>query len=123
MRTTVAPTCVARQKQTTTTADAPALIWCDIHEMNNCDHLRGRVPGDITRDDAAMVRVSSRGVAHFDGCTHKDDPNYDGWAQIHAPDAWTAIGNGDITTAERADGGIIAIEARCVDCLRDGPLA
>jgi hypothetical protein len=105
-----------------TTPDAPELIWCDIHEMNNCDHLRVPAPRDTARDDAAKVLVSRRGVAHFDSCTHKDDPNYDGWAEIHTPGAWTAIGNGDITTAERADGGVITIKSRCLDCLRDGPL-
>lgn len=52
--------------------------------MENCsDHGPGRelaARRSAERRADAEIQVSPRNMAHFPGCMHKDDPDFDEWA-------------------------------------------
>jgi hypothetical protein len=111
-----------RHNQRMDTANPSDIAWCELHQMENCDHLT--VPArNPARFETAMVRISPRGMAHFDGCSHKgDDPDYSRWAELRTPRAWADIRNGDITSVTRDDGVAIKVTGLCRDCDDSGPL-
>lgn len=92
---------------------------CDM-DLSFCEHgLMAR------RDEAARsaaVRISPRGVAHFDGCPHKgDDPDYTRWGELVAPGAWQRLGNGEHFEIEDKGGRPLTAQSRCLDCVEHGP--
>jgi hypothetical protein len=98
------------------------MAWCDRCEMDLsfCEHgLSAR------RDQAgrsAILRVSPRGIAHFDGCPHKgDDPDYQRWGELAIPGAWQRLGNGEYFEIDDNSGQRLTASTRCSDCLEHGP--
>lgn len=98
------------------------MAWCDVCDLERSMCVHGLHDHQIAREQAAPVRVSPRGMAHFDGCPHKgDDPNYDLWGQVNEKGAWQRLGNGESIRVVDATGHELVATSRCSDCVDHGP--
>ncbi len=85
-----------------------------------CEHGLQERQADQAR--VAALRVSPRGMAHFDGCPHKgDDPDYERWGHIAELGAWQRLGNGEAIATVDAAGRRLVATSRCSDCVDHGP--
>jgi hypothetical protein len=95
--------------------------WCDLHDMDRAYCPHAAADRLTRRMRASFIRVSPRGIAHFDGCPHKgdQDTDYSRWGTVGS-DSWQAIGNG---RPVQATGGRTDLQARhrCSDCVAHGP--
>ncbi|HCX84702.1 MAG TPA: hypothetical protein DHV14_06130 [Micrococcales bacterium] len=75
------------------------------------------------RERAAALRVSPRGMAHFDGCPHKgdEDDDYSKWGSIDEPGAWQVLANKERIESVTAEGKLLIAESRCSTCVEHGP--
>ncbi|MBL0885910.1 hypothetical protein [Myceligenerans indicum] len=75
------------------------------------------------RDGAVpdSVLVSPQGLAHFGGCSHKDDTDYSRWGVLDATDVWQRLGNGESFTIKDDGGRRLVVAGRCRDCVEHGP--
>ncbi len=105
-------------------------MWCDLDDMDDLFCPHGRGPEERAAKEAhralvasAMLRVSPRGMAHFDGCHHKgDDPDMSRWADLDIPDAWERLGNGERLPATGGGNPLLVATDRCQACVaHDGP--
>lgn len=99
------------------------MAYCERCEMERayCEHgLAER--RQAASSSAVSLLISPRGMAHFPGCPHKgDDPDYDHWAELNTPGAWTRLGNGEHIRATGGNRPALVAEARCLDCVDHGP--
>ena len=98
------------------------MTWCDLCDLDRATCVHGMADRTTARARTAVVLVSPRGVAHFDGCPHKgDDPDYARWGRIEGVDTWQVLGNGGhLPTVDTLGRPIIATK-RCLDCVDHGP--
>ena len=74
------------------------MAYCDRCDMERayCEHGLAERRQAASSSAISLLLISPRGIAHFPGCPHKgDDPDYDNWAELNAPGAWTRLGNGE----------------------------
>lgn len=100
-------------------------MYCELCDMENCaDHGAGRdrAARQATQRRAdAEIQVSPRNMAHFLGCSHKDDEDFIEWGFIRGvKDAWTRLGNGEHLATNA--GVPRTAMSRCRDCEIAGPL-
>lgn len=94
------------------------MAYCDRCEMERayCEHGLAERRHAASSPAASLVLISPRGMAHFPGCPHKgDDPDYDHWAELSTPGAWTRLGNGEHIRATGGNRPDLVAEARCRD--------
>jgi hypothetical protein len=90
---------------------------CDL-PLASCEH--GLADRNRTAARSARLLISPDHYAHFEGCPHKDDPDYLGWSVLETPNAWQRLGNGEHlrATGPACPGGRSDLVAtrRCKDC-------
>lgn len=97
------------------------MTWCDRCDldMSMCEH--GLAERQRHRAVGASILVSPSGTAHFDGCGHKDDPDFSRWGVLEVTDAWQRLGNGEQFPIEDNGGRRLAATTRCRHCIDHGP--
>src|SRR5215471_13200439 len=98
------------------------MAYCARCEMDlaYCEHGLAARRKEASANEGRLL-ISRNGLAHFPGCPHKDDGNFNGWAVLDTPRAWERLGNGEqlaATGGARPDR--IALD-RCKDCVAHGP--
>lgn len=98
------------------------MAWCELCDLDReqCEH--GLAERQAQAQRHAGLRVSPRGIAHFDGCPHKgDDHDYERWGELPDPSAWQRLGNGEHPEVQDGRGERLVVTARCADCVEHGP--
>lgn len=101
------------------------MTWCELDDMDDafCEHgrleeRRAAAAARQARIALATLRISPRGMAHFEGCPHKgDDPDLSEWATLDTPHAWARLGNHERIQATGGERPEIVATSRCSDCL------
>lgn len=95
--------------------------YCELCDLDDSTCQHGLARRTAARERTAALLVSPRGMAHFDGCPHKEDPDYSRWGTIDRHGAWQALANGEeIETVSEAGAPLVAT-SRCLDCVQHGP--
>ena len=90
------------------------MIEC-IHELavDSCNYCRPRQ----RRAADPVVFISPQRVGHLEGCTHKEDDDWNLWGEARYPGAWRDLCNRRPITADAgATIGIVA-ERACQTCV------
>ena len=100
------------------------MTWCERCDLDTsmCEHgLAERQRQQRNTAVRGPVLVSPQGLAHFDGCSHKDDPDFSRWGALDATGAWQRLGNGESFTIEDNGGRRLVVTGRCRNCIDHGP--
>lgn len=102
-------------------ATIPSMTWCELCDMERswCEH--GRQDLQRRKESSTLLLVSPRGMVHFEGCPHKDDPDFSRCARLPVEGAWQELGNGRTYDLQDASGGRLVANSRCSDCVDHGP--
>lgn len=86
-----------------------------IHELRpeTCDYCRPRAQRQV----AQVVFISPQRIGHLEGCTHKEDDDWQEWGQATAPGAWRDLCNGNPVTADAGSALATVAERACLTCV------
>ena len=99
------------------------MAHCELCDLDDSTCVHGYERRKAARERIASLRVSPRGLAHFDGCMHKgdEDGDYQRWGVIDEPGAWQRLANGEQFVTVSETGKPLVATSRCSTCVDHGP--
>jgi hypothetical protein len=98
------------------------MAWCELCDLDRSFCVHGLTDARVAAERKAMLLVSPRGMAHFEGCPHKgDDHDFSLWGQLTLLDAWQRLGNGERFDVIDGQAHKLSVLTRCSDCVEHGP--
>jgi len=98
------------------------MVWCELCDLDRSTCIHGLRDRQWARERRAVLLISPRGMARFDGCPHKgDDPDFEKWGRLAGDDVWQRLANGEAIPTVDSSGRRLVATSRCSDCLDHGP--
>ena len=97
--------------------------YCDLCDIDSGTVRTVRVSRALLQVwRVTKLLIASSGFARFPSRPHKSDhPDYTQWGELHAPNAWQRLGNGEYLKATGGWEADRVVTARRQDCVAHGP--